>query len=203
MLLPEESADVVERFVQWLYSKGYELSEYATARGADTRYRQLAELYVFADKYDVINLKHNVIDQFFETRGSYMRVPSLSVVTYAYDNSTKMSSFRKLLVAWCCMRLDWYHTPGIRCWLERNAEFAADIAIALAKTKLCGIPTHDPSSLGRPDDYYEASAKATQTLEQQHQLQPDRAPMDTYRAICATTIRFECRLRSLITGIEN
>ena len=113
ILLCDESRDVVEHFVQWLYTKNYGLSDYATTATADICFQQLAQLHVFADKYDISKLKNFVIDTFFELRDNCNFIPLPNVVTYVYDNSTKQSSFRRLLVAWYTIykSLNWYDLP--------------------------------------------------------------------------------------------
>lgn len=157
MVLPRESKDVVECFVQWLYTKDFELSDDTNAEVAPLRHQQLAELHVFADRYGISKLSNLVIDKFFELGNDCeYRGPPPSVVTYVYNHSTKQSSFRKLLVGLCAFYMTANHNdlPSIRDWLERNSEFTADLAIVLAD-KSYDLATPDPFLSSDPKDYYE------------------------------------------------
>ena len=156
MNLPEDDEKAVERFVQWLYTKNYKLPGYVSGLEANARFYQLAELYVFADKYLIGALKNDVIDKFFEMGQVCKHSPSLGLVSYVYGHTTKQASFRKLLIAWYTnhMTLSWYSMPETRGWLEKNAEFAADIAVALAR-RLDVHPMNNPFLLCNPEDYYE------------------------------------------------
>lgn len=157
MLLPHESKDVVERFVQWLYTKDFELSDDTNAEGAPDCYQQLAELHVFADRYGISKLNNLVVDKFFVLGNNFESRPlPPSVVTYIYAYSTKQSSFRKLLVGLfsCYMTAGHYDLPSIRGWLEQTSEFTADLAITMVE-RMEGFPTLEAFSSSEPKDYYD------------------------------------------------
>lgn len=156
MVLPHESKDVVECFVQWLYAKEFELSDDTNAGVAPLRHQQLAELHVFADKYGISELNNLVIDKFFVLGNDCeYPAPPPSVVTYVYNHSTKKSSFRKLVVMLYAfyMTANHYDLSSIRGWLEGNSEFTADLAIVLAQRSY-DLPTPDPFFSSEPKDYY-------------------------------------------------
>lgn len=102
MRLPEENPIEFHRFMKWTYLDTYYLSPFQSDGTAEDRIMELARLYVLADQFDVVKLKHNIIDRMYEigqcSSGTYS--PPHNVIRYVYDNSTRLSFFRKLLVAW-------------------------------------------------------------------------------------------------------
>lgn len=102
MRFPEEDVFEFDRFLRWTYLGSYPLSGFQTDGTAEERLMELARLYVLADRYDVVKLKHNIIDRVYEI-GQCTDIctgPSYRVIRYVYANSTRLSFFRKLLVAW-------------------------------------------------------------------------------------------------------
>lgn len=102
MRFPEEDVFDFDRFLRWTYLGSYPLSGFQTDGTAEERLMELAKLYVLADRYDVVKLKHHIIDRVYEI-GQCTDVctgPSYRVIRYVYANSTRLSLFRKLLVAW-------------------------------------------------------------------------------------------------------
>ena len=154
MSLPTESREVIERFVQWLYTQKLGLSDSSDP----ATFMKLAELHVFADKYDIKTLKNKVIDEFFDFGKRSDLDPSLDTVVYSYENTNENSSLRRLLAGWYSgnVSLGWYGRPNTRIWLARNPEFAADIAIALAKELESTNPLQgNVFARTRPEDYYQ------------------------------------------------
>lgn len=142
MDLPDHDVESVERMIQWLYNKQYELVKWSSENGritATTRYWQLAKLNTLADKYNIIGLSNNIIDQLYILRSKRCS-PRLDVAGYVYDNTTESSSFRKLLIAWYVWEIDmkWYQDAEVREWLLDVPELAVDLAIAF------GIKASDP-----------------------------------------------------------
>ena len=91
MNLRDHEIKSVERMIQWLYSKQYELAKWSFEDiqiTADTRYWQLAKLNTLADKYDIIGLSNNIIDQLYILQSKDVP-PQLSVANYVYDNTTE------------------------------------------------------------------------------------------------------------------
>lgn len=143
MSLPDHDIESVERMIQWLYSKQYELAKWScedVKTTAKMRYWQLAKLNTLADKFNIIGLSNNIIDQLYILR-SKNYTPSLEVAAYVYDNTTENSSFRKLLVAWYAweIKMEWYQDPSAREFLLKVPEMAVDLAIAF------GIKASDPA----------------------------------------------------------
>jgi len=149
MTLPEDDVETVARFVQWLYGQDYELAPNTDVPNTAKRYMQLAELYVFADKYDIMRLHHQIIDKLFEMKARAISPPQLPLVMFVYQNTTAGASFRKLLVAYHVfhINMDWYledHSKN----LTAMPEFSADLALAFAR-RAAGkykSPFLDPSS---------------------------------------------------------
>lgn len=135
MTLSEDSALTVERFVQRLYHGRCELADFADVVNTDKCYMQLAELYVLADKYDVVRLHNHILDKLFEIEKADVRPPETSLVEFIYRHTTGDSAFRKLLVAHEAMYVD----PD--CYFDSEAsesfiqipEFAADVAITFSR----------------------------------------------------------------------
>ena len=143
MDLPDHDIESVERMIQWFYSKQYELAKWSSENvgiTANTRYWQLAKLNTLADKYNVIGLSNNIIDQLYILRSKSCS-PHLNVASYVYDNTAENSSFRKLLVAWYVWEINmkWYQDASLRGCLLDMPELAVDIAIAF------GIKASDPA----------------------------------------------------------
>lgn len=102
MRLPEEDVTDFERFMQWTYLGRYQLSGFEAHGTADQRIMELARLYTVADRFDVIKLKHHIIDRVYEIGqvGGTDSAPPHEVIRYMYENSTRLSFFRKLMAAW-------------------------------------------------------------------------------------------------------
>lgn len=131
----EVSIGSLERFVQWLYSGDYELSHVVDKQSTREQYRQLAELYVFGEKYVVVDLKNNIIDKLFELKKTQYEPPTNRILTYVYENTPPKSAFRELLVAhytWH-VNMEWYDRAATADKLYANPEFAADLAIQMGK----------------------------------------------------------------------
>lgn len=133
MILPDHDIESVDRMIQWLYSKQYELAKWSEdiKTTAYARYWQLAKLNTLADKYNIIGLSNNIIDQLYILHSKSVP-PQLDVATYIYDNTTENSSFRKLLIAWYSWGIDmkWYQDADARESLLDAPELAVDLAIA-------------------------------------------------------------------------
>lgn len=138
MTLPEDSPDAFEGLTQWLYFKNFPFNETA-AKGspaeAEELYLQSAYLYVAADKYNIPELKDDIIDRMCciqHERG--ITPPQKTVIDYIYENTTRKSQFRRLLVAWYVWRikLEWFSGEHMSSFLAERQEFAADLAITMA-----------------------------------------------------------------------
>ena len=145
MAIPEDDFETVTRFAQWLYRGEFELEPIAPAQiivtpqpadcpMTEKRYMQLAKLYVFADKYDVIQLHNNIIDKLFEMRKKQSKPPQMAIAAYIYNNTNAGSPFRKLLVGHYVWHIDahWYFEGTASEVLTQIPELAVDLAIGFA-----------------------------------------------------------------------
>lgn len=108
MDLPDDEIESIGRMIQWLYSKQYELAKWSFGDKkitANTRFWQLAKLNTLADKYNIIGLTNDIVDQLYIMRSKGVP-PQLPVAAYIYGNTTENSSFRKLLIAWYSWEID-------------------------------------------------------------------------------------------------
>lgn len=102
MKLPEEDLTDFGRFMQWAHEDIYPLAEFKMDGSADERVTELARLYVVADKYDVVKLKHNIIDRMFEIGQCFSPTygPPHNIIRYVYHNTPRSSHFRRLMAVW-------------------------------------------------------------------------------------------------------
>ena len=155
--LPGDDIESVERMIQWLYSKQYELAKWSSGDikiTANTRYWQLAKLNTLADKYNIIGLKNDIVDQLYIMQSKDVP-PQPRLAAYVYKNTTENSSFRKLLVAWWGWQIntEWYQDASTREWLLEVPEFAVDLAIAFG-TK-ANLPASKNTFLCDRSTYYQ------------------------------------------------
>ena len=131
--LPEEDVGSVNRLIQWLYTRGYEVDAY------DSRYWQLAKLNALADKHDIVTLRNDIVDKFFATlslrKAADLPIPSIALVTYVYTNSSKRCALRDLIATVYCWKVSysWYSKAGVKDKLISIPDFGVDIAIAMAQ----------------------------------------------------------------------
>ena len=145
MAIPEDELETVTRFAQWLYRGDFKLEQIAPAESVrapkpanypttEKRYMQLAKLYVFADKYDVVQLQNLIIDKLFEMKLKQLKSPQMGLAAFIYNNTNAGSSFRKLVVGHYVWHVDlqWYFEGTTSEVLMRIPELAADLAIGFA-----------------------------------------------------------------------
>ena len=157
MDLPDEDVGSLNRLVQWLYTKCYEVDDYDSKEHLQARHWQLARLYALADKYDIVTLRNDIVEEFFALfsapKAVYSQNPSLELVEYVYTNSSKRCALRDLLAAEFCWKVSHsrFSRVGVKDWLEGLPALAADIVLAMAQ-KLLG--NGDPFK-GKASNYYE------------------------------------------------
>ena len=160
MDLPEEDVGSVNRLVQWLYTKRYQLGDCRPEENLHARYWQLARLNVLADKYDIVTLRNDIVLNFFKLY-TILEVPRLQpstdLVEYVYTNSSKRCALRDLLAAIYCWKVKytWYIEVGVKDKLNSIPAFGGDIAIAMAR-RLLG--KEDPFK-GRASAYFEIDSQ--------------------------------------------
>ena len=136
MLLPEDDVESVERMIQWLYTKNFQLIKPTSSDTQQECFMQLATLNTLADKYNIVALKNQIVDELFTftEKKSFSRCPQQAVVTYVYNNTSGGSYFRKILVAWYTWRIDfiWYVEGDSTKVLQSIPDFAVDLSNSLA-----------------------------------------------------------------------
>ena len=139
MHLPDEDVGSVNRLVQWLYTGYYEVDDYDSKEQLHARFWQLARLNALADKYDIVTLRNDVVDEFFaifsDPTAELSIIPSPSLIEYIYTNSSKRCALRDLLAAAYCWKIsyDWYGKAFARDYLDSIPAFAVDIVLAMAQ----------------------------------------------------------------------
>lgn len=140
MPLPEDDKDSVERMVQWLYTKEFDLTVPVSEGTSAECYLQLAKLNTLAEKYDIYLLRNHIVDKLFDLRNpskvQTMKFlsPPIPAIKHVYDNTTERSSFRKLIVAWHAYHIgfEWYDKETTRDVLAKlSPDFAIDLAMEL------------------------------------------------------------------------
>lgn len=93
--LQEDSPKVFGVFVSWLYTGKLEntVDEIPTPCGSN----RLAELYIFADRYDVPILRNDAIDALVKNRQELLHIPTSSF-RMVYDATPPKDPLRRLLV---------------------------------------------------------------------------------------------------------
>ncbi|KAI4190881.1 MAG: hypothetical protein L6R41_000482 [Letrouitia leprolyta] len=111
--------------------------------------KQLIDLYILADKYDVTTLNNSLIDILYNSinqPGS--RPPSRKLVRHAYENTAPGSPMRQLLASWYAWDVDpeWYSQKGVTNWLPTVPDFAAQLATSMAPSMALRIkdPEQNP-----------------------------------------------------------
>lgn len=160
----DHDIDSVERMIQWLYSKQYELVKWSSEDVKTTgnrRYWQLAKLNTLADKYNIIGLSNDIIDQLYILHSKRIP-PRLDVAAYVYDNTTENSTFRKLLIAWYVWEIDMkrYQSACGRKALLNHPELAVDLAIAFGM-KAQFPPPKNPFECNKSTYYHQPKEDPT------------------------------------------
>ena len=164
MSLPEDNVDDVQRLIQWLYQKKFDLPSYEKVHGAkDPHWMSLAKLYIFADKFAVAGLKNGIIDKLFEMKQKGHSAPGLEVITHVYENTTRASSLRKLLVANLAYHCDLKFFSGQEAYdqLVRMPEFTTEWGILLSQR--LATNQSSPYDLAKTKLYDDGGHKASQT----------------------------------------
>lgn len=126
--LPEDDPDVFEQFLQWIYTKAYNISPITdtSPKNLCKQSWQYVRLYVFAEKTQVNSLKDHILEQLYALRQRFGKVQAVTYecVEFAYDHTPPDSALRKLLVAmfvWTDVKIDAKAITAI-------PEFAAEVA---------------------------------------------------------------------------
>ena len=143
MKLPEDDPETIDSMIQWVYFKSFPFDRKAATKDdheAQIALQQLASLYVAADKFEIIGLKNELINQLFKyasRKSSY--VPNDDVVEYIYSNTIPGSNLRRLTVDWHAefVGRQWFKDRATAEFVRQNSEFVADL-LARMSTMLEG-----------------------------------------------------------------
>ena len=163
----EVSVKSLELLVQWLYSDDYELPETAGTIDAHEQYKELADLYVFAEKYVMLDLKNCIIKEFWKLQKK--KAPRIAPIRRIYENTPHSSPCRRLLAAgyaWT-VSMTWYDKPSASERLRCHPDFGADVAIELGK-RFSG--NHDDPFNGQASDFYEKSSSEKRHAKSEREL---------------------------------
>ena len=135
ILLPEDDAESVERLIQWLYTKHFQLVKPTSTVTQEECYMQLATLNTLAEKYNIVALKNQIVDELFTLteHRDFNTPPQRPVISYVYNNTSEGSYFRKILVAWYTWMIDftWYGKDVSTQVLQSIPDFATDLSKSL------------------------------------------------------------------------
>ena len=156
MILPEETATVLDNFMDWLRcSKSL----------ADIRLGDLDKLFPFSDKYDIPQLRKDYVDETL-TRNTQVKPPKSTDakatnqtrehIGKMYAQTMPGSSLRKLLVDFLVFQVSMSQLSkdiNLQQWLVTQPEFATDLLVAMAKKD---YGKKNPFVHGTVADYYDA-----------------------------------------------
>ena len=134
MELPSDDPGTIEEFIAWLYTQKYELE---IVRKGDRHWMQkAAELYILADKYNVILLKNAICIALVNRHNTPgVPLPARRQVAYVYKNTSAGSQLRTLLSDWYAwsVALSWFVQDPIKAWLLCHPEFAVYLLASMSQ----------------------------------------------------------------------
>ncbi|OJD31034.1 btb poz domain containing protein [Diplodia corticola] len=98
MTLPTTFCSIFETFVEWLYSRKLLINAMDGGLARIRGLRFLASLYIFADNYDVPQLKNDTMDVIISCVQEGYLLPGPEVINEVYDNLPEDSPLCRLLV---------------------------------------------------------------------------------------------------------
>lgn len=141
MNLVDGDVHAFEHFVQWVYKDDVEIPLEGEIEDITAQTRELINVYILADKYDVSLLKDHIVELLFDAVRPWAdeaarrrRIALRTHIEHAYANTARSSKLRALLTACYTWHVDfhWFtEGPGLN-WLYRNPEIATDLAINFA-----------------------------------------------------------------------
>lgn len=147
MELKEDNVEAFERLIQWLYKHDIVISPIGNAPTTANRYRELIQLYILADKFDIPRLRNYVMTLLFDTIKSpdgnfrqgntndYEFCPRMSAVLLVYENTLKDSLIRKFMAAFVVWHFT-LRTYEDKLFWTRTAKFPElikDVTVNLAR----------------------------------------------------------------------
>lgn len=150
MSLPEDDTDVVEQFVQWVYFGTLDYERLKEMKDLESPGFELTfRLYVFADKYDLAQIKSLICKDMFKAfKGINWGRLDKDTLTYVYQSTVKNDLLRTMIkdaLVWktTCA---WYEMEENLLWLHNMQDLAFDVTVSLAK-RANGKLTVDPFTL--------------------------------------------------------
>lgn len=145
MDLVEDDVHAFEHFVRWLYQGNVGIHLEGEIDLLRVRLRELYNVYLLADKYNVSPLKNDIMEILFDAvkadrvksrnKGVLCpRRPRKHDMEHVYSNTVQCSPLRKFVIAcytWL-VNLQCYTDGSFSDWLRRNPEIATDLAIGFA-----------------------------------------------------------------------
>ncbi|KAL8684621.1 MAG: hypothetical protein Q9224_006229, partial [Gallowayella concinna] len=140
MTLPDDDAIQFDHLVRWLYKRSLDTFLQSAVESGKFRWIRLFEIYLLADRYDIVPLKNDIMDLCFNVRErrrrgekSY-RALQLEDVKYVLENTLRGSQLRRFVVVWATWHVgrDWCNREQAFDWLESVPELSTELVIALS-----------------------------------------------------------------------
>ena len=138
--LRETNTATVNRLLDWIYTRDFQLPDPISVTKAQSFYFGLARLYALADEHGIVHLKNCVIDKFQSySRKGESCIPNHALVLYVYENTAPSSTLRILLVAWYAHDVvsEWYGRKSTVDFLYKCPDFAVGLAVELGRHREC------------------------------------------------------------------
>lgn len=141
MELLEDDDTTFEQLIQWVYQRKLEISWPDDRQEVKKIHKDLLNLYILADKYNINSLMDQIMDVLFNAvkrsvQGSTrcLRNPPLAVVQSVYNNSAQGSQLRRFMIACFAWFVDLacFEQEGFSITLSKTPELASDLAVVLA-----------------------------------------------------------------------
>lgn len=145
MDLVEDDVYAFEHFVRWLYERKVDIHLKGEMDLIRFGLRELYDVYILADKYNVPPLKNDIMKILFDAFKAdrdksrikalpCQLVPSMSDMEHIYSNTVQGSPLRNIVTAsytWL-LSLELYTDGSLSDWLRKNPEIATNVAIGFA-----------------------------------------------------------------------
>lgn len=148
MRLPEDDAEMFEEILQLLYTKTYDILLFGNNDNDQDGYMRMAKLYVALDKYRMIRLKNDLVDEWCKIQKQEVQIPDMPLIKYVFANTLAKSKLREAVIAdyvWC-MHFDWFCQDDTDEWFCKCPEFT--VAFAIAMTHRAAGKKPNPFDLG-------------------------------------------------------
>lgn len=135
MHLHEEDPETVDRMIQWMYFKQYPIKHELVAESFDESEiasMQLITLYATADKFEVIELKNDVINRLYNLVSHKYFVFHDDSIEYVYKNTPPKSQLRRLIVEWHFWEQGEIKQKEANWYIRKCPDFATDLLVGLS-----------------------------------------------------------------------